>query len=133
MTDKVVVTQADREAAARFVIDCDGAGKRAGHHKAYLRGEGDESVLVRTLARHRTDALSRLEAEKRELVEALRPFAEGFAKRRAVYARRYKDRQLGEQNFDNMPDAWPMDRLTFMMRDFRRARSTLSKITGDQP
>ena len=49
-------TQADREAAARFVIECNAGGLVAGHHEAYRRGEGDRSVLVQILARHAAQA-----------------------------------------------------------------------------
>ena len=67
MRDELVeVTQVDREAAARFVIDCNAGGLAAGHHEAYRRGEGDASVLVRILARHRLESIAAAEPAIRE-------------------------------------------------------------------
>jgi len=58
-----VVTQADREAAARFVEDVAGDGFRAGHHLFYRAGNGDKSALVQAFARYRLATANAVRAE----------------------------------------------------------------------
>jgi hypothetical protein len=57
---------------------------------------------------------------------ALEPFAKEFEDRRDAYIRRYpRHPAVGANNFDAMPDSWPMEKLTFTMGDLRRARQAL--------
>lgn len=110
MTDKVVVTQADRDAAAERIAVWGDVGAAMEAHKV-RQGECDDHGLVQAFARHRTDrdeALSRLEAEKRELVEALEKI----------------DREVSHGKMGD----WSL-----ALRSIRETcRSTLSKLNGDQ-
>lgn len=69
------------------------------------------------MSKHTTDPLA-----------ALRPFADAFDRAREKYARRYgPNYSIGLQNFDAMPDAWPMEGLRFDMGTFRRAAAAIAR------
>ena len=79
------------------------------------------------------DALmSEAAADIERLEAALEPFVKAFESRRDAHSKRYRDRDLGYANFDKMPDAWPMEAITFKMGAFRRARNTLKGGEDDQ-
>ena len=125
----VEVTQADREAAAALVRwqrqateqwqTKEGSALQffvADFSRAIVQGIWDEHPVVQAFARHRTTA----EAGKRELVEALRPFAEE--------AQRWEPRGGA-----HWPDAVPFPANSFStirIGDLRQARATLAKHGG---
>lgn len=61
-------------------------------------------------------------------LEALEPFAVWFDRRRELYSKRYAHPDLGYQNFDKMPDRWPMEECAFTMGVFRTARAVHAEI-----
>lgn len=71
-------------------------------------------------------------AQKETLREALKPFVSAFERRRESYSKRYPtDRELGYANFDKMPDDWAMEKLSFNMLAYRRARTALASAGGE--
>lgn len=74
-----------------------------------------------------------LKAKLAQAVEAMEPFVQAFDGARESYVQRYgKDAEVGLANFNKMPDRWAMDRLTFDMGTFRRARAAASAIRGEK-
>lgn len=70
--------------------------------------------------------ISRLTARIAELEKALKPFVDEFKACRDSYIRRYpRHPAVGADNFDKMPDDWPMATSDFSMGVFRFARTTL--------
>jgi len=67
-----------------------------------------------------------LTARIAELEKALKPFVDEFKACRDSYIRRYpRHPAVGADNFDKMPDDWPMETSDFSMGVFRFARTTL--------
>jgi len=70
--------------------------------------------------------ITRLTARIAELEKALKPFVDEFKACRDSYIRRYpRHPAVGADNFDKMPDDWPMETSDFSMGVFRFARTTL--------
>lgn len=78
-----------------------------------------------TVAREYRSELTTLTARTREV---LAPFVGPFVRRRDAYARRYSDTVLGYANFDKMPDRWPMEKIEFLMGEFRAANTLFNEL-----
>lgn len=84
--------------------------------------------------RRREDEWDELRAINAALLDALEPFAVAFNKAREKYTKRYGSNHIiGRNNFDAMPDAWPMEGLEFSMGTFRAVRAAIARAQGDQP
>lgn len=82
--DKVTVTQADREAAADFVMAL--TGDIVGKGGAFRRGECDDYTEVQAFAHHRTTALAAKEAELAELRTMIATLGENAAEAAKEYS-----------------------------------------------
>lgn len=60
--------------------------------------------------------------------KVIAPFSDGFASARDDYSRRYANGKIGYENFDKMPDQWPMEKLLFNMGEFRALRALAAEI-----
>lgn len=94
------ITQADREAAANWMVDGEGLVEK---YRDHIRsGKWDSTGIVQAFAAHRTAAVA-------ELVEALKPFADCVE-------------QISDDEDD---EEWAKFRL--LIKDYRRAAKTISR------